>query len=109
MLYGQRLPMVEDYYVNLGADAPVVAAKPKPPASVWLVVALGLAVPIGGALLGMHFAGPGLLRRVVGGALGFYFVPKIVGPIVGPILKPFADKALADARAAGLKPCTTCG
>lgn len=116
MMYGQRLPMVEDFYTNLGEEAPVAGPTPKPPASARLLIVLGLAVPIGGALLGMYIAGPGVLRRVVGGALGFYFVPKIAKPIVGPILKPFAMRALADMRAARMELpnsggdalCTTC-
>jgi hypothetical protein len=80
---------------------------------------LALAVPIGGAILGYKLlAGRFPFAGAVGVVGGFLIVPKVVSPILGPILKPFAEKALADAKAAGFTPpasvtrlsgCTTCG
>lgn len=115
MQYGQRLPMVEDFYTDLGADVPVnpalmtppTAPAPASPVGALLVFGLMMALPIGGAILGYKLLeGRMPLGGLVGALGGWFIVPKVAGPVLGPILKPFAEKALAAARAKG---CTTCG
>ena len=142
MMYGQRLPMVEDFYTDLGGHAPpgydpatdprlarmraagstwnpYAHTEPGPmypearktiaamPTEGWILLAIGLAIPVGGAILGYKLLKDRIpLGGLVGAVGGFFIVPKVAGPIIGPILKPFAEKALAKARAAG---CTSCG
>lgn len=106
MQYGTRLPMVEDFYTELGATAPAPAESKVPTGAVVMLVAM-LALPIGGAIVGYKvLEGRFPFAGLVGALGGFWIVPKVVGPVLGPILKPFAEKALAEARAKG---CTTCG
>lgn len=124
-----RLPMVEDFVVPLGeAAAPLRArfprhaaetspapAAPVPESAKTLVglgLLAGLAMTIGGAYLGYRLLrGRFPLAGLVGGAAGFYLVPKIAGPIVGSLLKPQLDQATADMKARGLMGagCAGCG